>query len=400
MSHFAFILGREDKLSLAEILRVFSAFEIKADLVDRSSDLAVFASERDLAELFPLLGGSIKVAAVREITASDLDKHMQKLVKPAGKEKFYFGASVYKADDKVSGKQLGLFQEDVRKRLFGIRASLKEQGASVRVVESKEEQLSSVVVKKNKLLTGQGVELLLGLASEHIWIGKTLGVQDFQAFSDRDFARPFRDDRSGMLPPKLARMMINLSGKPISKQTVLLDPFCGSGTVLQEAVLLGAGKVLGSDLSDKAIDDTRRNLDWLRGERGHEFQSTIEQVDVMEVDEWLPEAFVDLIVTEPYLGTPIRKKLQPGEVNERQDALSDLYDKALLAMHRVLKNDGVLVMIFPFIGTKRVPIPRSMKRQWEVVSLPKDVSSSERGGVDYKRANQHVGREILVLRKK
>ncbi len=54
--------------------------------------------------------------------------------------------------------------------------------------------------------------------------------------------------------------MINLSGaKP---DDYLWDPFCGTGTVLQEAALIGVN-AYGSDLSDKMISYTTENMNWV-----------------------------------------------------------------------------------------------------------------------------------------
>src|SRR5205823_3602162 len=86
-------------------------------------------------------------------------------------------------------------------------------------------------------------------------------VQPFEQFSARDFGRPGRDDLSGMLPPKLAIIMINLAANDTI--SVLLDPFCGSGTILSEALLLGYKNLIGSDISEKAVADTKTNLDWI-----------------------------------------------------------------------------------------------------------------------------------------
>ena len=59
------------------------------------------------------------------------------------------------------------------------------------------------------------------------------------------------------LSPKLARCMINLArAKPC---VTLLDPFCGTGSILIEAGLMGCN-VVGSDVKQKMIRGTRKNL--------------------------------------------------------------------------------------------------------------------------------------------
>ena len=80
-------------------------------------------------------------------------------------------------------------------------------------------------------------------------------MQDIESYTKRDRERPKRDAKVGMLPPKLAQIIINLAagqlpeeklqnicdiplGEPIPRRLLgqtVLDPFCGTGVILQEA---------------------------------------------------------------------------------------------------------------------------------------------------------------------
>jgi tRNA G10 N-methylase Trm11 len=331
-----------------------------------------------------------------DLLAYEMEKMMKAKLSDG---KHYLGASVYTAHQDISPGELANRQDIIARKTFALKKQLKEEEVSLRIVSGKEAQLSSVIVKKNQLLSDKGMELLVLLDHDQIWVGQTQAVQDFQGFSDRDFGRPFRDDWSGMLPPKLARIMLNLAGMKLDGLTVL-DPFCGSGTVVQEAALLGATKVLGSDLSKKAIMDSIGNISWLKEEFSLQTDIRFEQVDAVELSTWLPENFIDIIATEPFLGEPVRAKLSKSEIKERQDALSRLYDDALVQMHNVLKPGGMLVMIFPFIDNSRLPLPRHLCRLFEQVIIDENLVSTPRLGIDYQRPGQKVGREIMVLRKK
>ena len=88
-------------------------------------------------------------------------------------------------------------------------------------------------------------------------------MQPFKDLSRLDFGRPARDDFSGMLPPKLAQIMINLA-QVQNPEALIIDPFCGSGTILSEALLMGYKDLLGSDISPKAIADTYKNISWIK----------------------------------------------------------------------------------------------------------------------------------------
>jgi len=85
-----------------------------------------------------------------------------------------------------------------------------------------------------------------------------------------------------MLPPKLAQIIVNLATGPLPDDKMssicdipadqiipqphlgqtLLDPFCGTGVLLQEAALMGYN-VYGSDLEARMVDYTAQNLAWL-----------------------------------------------------------------------------------------------------------------------------------------
>jgi SAM-dependent methyltransferase len=64
-------------------------------------------------------------------------------------------------------------------------------------------------------------------------------------------------------PAKLAQIIINLAAGPARDgQLTILDPFCGTGVVLQEALLMGYN-AYGTDLEPRMIAYTTENLQWL-----------------------------------------------------------------------------------------------------------------------------------------
>lgn len=65
-----------------------------------------------------------------------------------------------------------------------------------------------------------------------------------------------REERPGALRPTLAAAMVSLAGRPPG---ILLDPCCGSGTVLAEAHLLG-WRALGLDLDAEPAAAAARNV--------------------------------------------------------------------------------------------------------------------------------------------
>ena len=83
-----------------------------------------------------------------------------------------------------------------------------------------------------------------------------------EGFVQRDMYKPNTDIQMGTLPPKLARMMVNFTAQ---NSGILWDPFCGSGTIPMEAVILGFN-TLASDVNPVAVNTTSSNIEWLSKE--------------------------------------------------------------------------------------------------------------------------------------
>lgn len=308
--------------------------------------------------------------------------------------KITFGISIYniQPDPTASGKAFKLGKE--------VKALLKDSGASVRFVDNRGvAALSSASVWHNKLV-GDGTEFLLIEQETGYILAKTIAVQPFEEFSERDFGRPGRDDKSGMLPPKLALMMLNLA--PGEKSKLLLDPFCGSGTILSEALLQGYTNMIGGDLSDKAVADTQKNLEWLRKSKTDTEDVKIQlfQADAADLGKKVSKHAVKKIVTEPFLGPPLKGGESAGVIEKIITELKPLYTAALNQFLEVLEPGGVVVMVIPrwfSNGSWRtlsdlLPFKNKKSGLKPDPLLPPEHSKTPY--IIYHRPGQHVGREI------
>lgn len=358
MNKYFFVLGRNPTLSIAEIISVLNFQNIGFFPKHISSEILVISTDKELKldELIKTLGGTIKVGRIMDEVAlegssmqfygifSADNLHKKYLSQMAGK--LHFGVSLYNAG---GNSQLLLQLEKQQKDIdLTIKDNLKKEGIKSGFVQIKERFLSSVSVAKNKLIT-QGAEIVLILTPEKILIGKTFGVQEFEEFSLRDYFRPAKDKKSGIMPPKLARMMINLAAK--DRNFFLLDPFCGSGTIIQEAIFLGYKNICGSDISDRAISDTTKNMDWLYRNFPSLPKTSINlkifKMDVRQISTKLLPNTVETIVTESYLGPPLYKKLELSAVAKTLSELSRLYIDAFVQFAKILKSKGRVLIVFP-----------------------------------------------------
>src|SRR3989338_1146823 len=356
MNSYFFILGRNPALSFSEIISVLKKNSVPFTIKSLSREALIISTENTLSvgEYVNILGGTVKAGEVfSEINKEKEGINWEKNLTPelllkscvSGKVgKVHFGTSIY--NQTTEDKYVAQYNREQGRVNIQIKKILKQNQISSGFVQSKERILPTATILYNKLLSN-GFEFSVFVSECKVLIGKTLSIQDFNAFSFRDMNRPFRDKKSGIIPPKLARIMINLSGK--DSQSTILDPFCGSGTIPLEANLLGFRNILASDNSQKAVSDTQANLEWAKihvfGFKG-EYMLQVLKADVETLMSTYKPGSIDVIVTEPYLGPTIFNKPTKESVETLFKELSSLYQRALLGFSKILKPGGVVVMVF------------------------------------------------------
>ena len=417
---YFFILGSNPTLSLAELTAIFS--QGRFFLIQKG--IAILESDQTIkSDILKKIGGTIKFGLINNelnsFTAKDILRSAAAFAVPKKHEsKFNFGISFY-GKTKINLKVLGM----------EFKKLLKQTGISSRWVISREPTLSSVVVEQNKLTSGRGMEIVMIEFDKKLLLGKTLAVQPFKELSFRDYGRPARDDRSGLLPPKLAQIMINLAIKPPLTKGVggilwpeditILDPFCGSGTILTEAALMDFKNIIGSDISDKALQDTKSNIAWIQSNfKLSTFNFKLFNSDASRISKQIAPNSVDAIITEPYLG-PQRGRI---EIKKIKTELEKLYSDSLREFNKILKPGGRIVMIWPvfqmslrssFVIPAKAGIQNSMAETlrpdlngFKIINpIPTNLQKNiflkltNRGTIIYGRHGQKIWREIVVLEK-
>lgn len=366
-AEYIFILGNNPELSVVEIKALYPQIEITG-----KTNLALTGKLADFDCLGAIkkLGGTIKIARVLSDKV-DQELIINEITKNKGESKINYGLSFY----------------DVKPTKIGmeIKKELKARGISSRLVTSQEKVLSSVIVTKNKVTEFLILPNILAL---------TCAVQEFEEYGKRDYGRPKSDAHSGMLPPKLARIMINLS--QTKTNDVILDPFCGSGTVLTEALSLDYKNLIASDLSVKAVEDTKDNLDWLCGEYNiTDAKFAIYNLNVDKLNSKIKESSVNAVVTEPYLGPTIKDDEKESHIFKIISGLENIYLKAFDQFHLVLKPNGIVVIVMPFwhIDTREF----RLRIENKIANL--GFKRLDRGNLIYSRRDQKVWRQIEIWQK-
>lgn len=413
MKYF-FVLGSNPAISVAEILSCLD--EKMPTIVELSRQILVIESRQEIDEknLMNRLGGTIKIGrlinqclpidinALADVMANELHRKHR-----SGKIKF--GFSVYSLAQKKPEIEAAKIAKRLHRTGMETKRRLADRGLTARWIRPKSgSALSSVIVDKEGLMSA-GSDFVVLIKSNSLEIGLTSTVQPFELFSETDFGRPGRDAYRGMLPPKVARMMLNLAG--LQNNSTVWDPFCGSGTVATEALRLGATSIFASDISPRAITDTKHNIDWLRK---NDYIRTKADINVFSGDACrrpplIDNHSIDLVVSEVFLGPPRRGKETKKELIERLDQLTKLYRSVLLIWQPLLVKQAHLVLALPLyiIGSERLGlnIERIIGTDYKIDPiLPAellarlDEKPTPGGGVTYGRPGQLVWREIIRLR--
>ena len=210
--------------------------------------------------------------------------------------------------------------------------------------------------------------------------GKVIEETDYKKIEKRDMEKPVRRNELS-ISPRLAKILINLS--QIKQGETLLDPFCGVGTILQEALLQNVD-VIGIDKDRKAIDCSELNLKWFNFPKQNYKLINDDSSKVA-----IPE--VQCIVTEPDLGE-LQKKM-PSE--EKAKEIMKNFETLIVKVLRNLKENtmGRIVFTAPLIQTEK----RKVSCNFDSIRLQAGLKIAKGFPIDEFREDSIVGRSIVVM---
>ncbi len=301
MAEYIFELGRDKELSLAELYSYFTARKIKYNFIGQDKNIAVFDLPKlDFKKVIKDLGGTVKIGEVKEVS---------KLEYKGSKNKIRYGLDVYKGEDKwVLDELKQIFKQDK------LRATRVKQKFSGNIMPSKSVNLDyEVMLYEDK-------------------VAEVIAVFDPREYKRRD-QRPVLDPLR-VSSIRLSKILINLSQAKEGDR--LVDPFCGVGTIIQEAVLMGM-KVAGIEKDNKSVKDARENLKWI-GKHGW----TIMRGDALELSKSVNK--VDAVATEPYLGPFLKKLPSVRSSKKTMDELKEMYSTFLDELSKVLEGKAAIIV--------------------------------------------------------
>ncbi|MEK6907563.1 MAG: DNA methyltransferase [Nanoarchaeota archaeon] len=302
MEDYLFVLGRDRELSFLELICYLNRKNIKYNIKDKWNDL-VLVSLNDNVNIEEL-GGIIKIAKV--ILKSKNKKEILNKIEIPNKNKVYYSVN----DDSI--------KEILNKRF-------------------KEEQIKAFY-KSDVNDPSTAMNLDLELIYFRDYLAKVIQISNPKSYKKRDETRPRFDERK-VISIRLAKILINLS----QAKNEILDPFCGAGTILQEALLLGLD-AYGLDIN---IQDSKENLSWLTKNFNIKNKYKLFQGDSQDLTKYIHN--VEAVVTEPYLGPYLKTYPKHEEAKYTILRLQSLYKKVFSELNKITNK---IVIIFPIIIAK------------------------------------------------
>ncbi len=395
MKSFA-ILGRQPAIGFAELESLYGADSVK------KLDSSLGIINRDINYLEARnLGSVIKVGKVSAIISYSNWQSLENTIYEAMSEelatktsrKINFGISVYGISVKPA---------DVTALGIKIKRKLQKKNLAPRLVQSSNGRLSTAQIINNKLDGRSGIEVVVYGFGPKVLIGTTTYEQDISGYTARDQARPKRDAFVGMLPPKLAQTIINLaSGKQRDQDKdslMLLDPFCGTGVVLQEALLMGYS-VYGSDISSKMVDYSIENIAWLKQKHPRR-TNQYTRIELGDATTHTWEKEISLVACETYLGSPISMMPNQEKLQKLLEETNVLHKKMLQNLAGQIKPGTRLCLAVPAWRVKNgfASLP-TLDLLAKIGYNRIDFKLASQADLIYIRDNQFVGRELVVLEK-
>ncbi len=372
---YLFILGRNPELSVAEILSYLEKIGNKVvDFSVVNNGMLLEVRQKINPLLVKNLGGTISIGEIISKGKSEgiLNELEKKELYSGTKNNFNycvwdFGENEF-YDEIVEYLKQRFRSEKLKPTLKNLTGSLDLQSGE------------RVFISGSDLID---IEFFVFSDENEDYFGKIISKTNFKEIEKRDIEKPVRREALA-ISPRLAKIMINLS--LVEENEILVDPFCGIGVVLQEALLQDI-KVIGIDKDKTAIEGAAQNLKWAKF---NPKSYTLINNDSSKVS--IPKA--NVIVSEPDLGQILKKM----PTKERAKDILNYYENLIIKVINNLKGkiSGRIVLTAPFILVNK---NERIGADFVKIAEKTQFTINEYFPIADYRKNQIVGRQIIVLQK-
>lgn len=385
---YVFVLGRNPLLSAAEIFSRFEregagilSYEMKRNgmIVDAEKAVDIFLIMKEL-------GGTIAAGKVLfSGSAEEVFKKISSEAIYAGREIKMTYSLINFADAGIERRVLEAMKENFKKE--GLKARFKGVGGTIKM------QGGSIASGSPSKIMLRDMNYFVFDGNSGISFGILESCADAKESEKRDIGKPERREELA-ISPRLAKILINLSGA--KKGGIVLDPFCGIGVILQEALLMGINAV-GVEIDASAAKNAKKNIEWLK--KNYSVSAECEVINADSRKARLRKN-IDGIATEPALGKLLKRVPSREEAQEMAKGFESLIAKVLENVKKYLKKGGKIAFTSPLIKTNAEKVGCDIGRIASSAGLKVyEIAGLKEAAFPIRefREGQIVGREIWVL---
>jgi tRNA G10 N-methylase Trm11 len=303
---YIFILGRDPELSVLEIesyleSRGYHHKILTDDGVRLVADIKGFKPQKAIKEL----GGTQKIAEIIDSIEN---------IYTGKSNKIRYAVSNYTdEEDQELLQDLKYYFKSIK-----VKAGLKKSSLSPYLSPSEAQNVLEIILYQNIM-------------------AKTVAVFDPKEHKFRDTKRPEQRPLH-TISIRLAKILINLAkAKP---GETLLDPFCGIGTMLQEAILQDINAI-GVEKDPKVTKQAKINLKWVEKHYKTSAKYEVYALDSRNLSRKVKTC--DIVASEPFMGPFLHKLPTESEARKTIRQLRPLYEKVLQELKKVTKKRIVII---------------------------------------------------------
>lgn len=357
-----YILGRNPILSKAEILSYLQSNNIKYSEIFFKENFLIIKQDKEIH--IQELGGTIKSGIIEfQGTEQEYIGYLEK-TEIAPSEKFSYSVYGNVPDDIFREK----FKEQRKK------AMLRHGRKSIEMQDH-----------THKKIKNADFEFFLYNKEGEIFFSTINQTYSYKKIKARDLKKPVIRG-SLAISPRLSKILINLS--QAKENQLLLDPFCGVGHILEQA-LLKKINVYGIDKDKRAIENAKRNLKQL--EKSEKLKANYKLLN--KDSRNAPNISPDAIATEPSLGETVRKKPNEQKAKNIINNFEKLIIPILQKIQKLKKPNARIAITMPYIRNHSPNIEKICKQ----TKLKKLDIEDIKFPIKESRAKQFIGREIIIL---
>lgn len=369
MEYF-FILGRNPTLSYAEIISYLKSHGVAYTVSLFKKNFLVLSVGEGIKFNVQDFGGVMKIGVANSFNSrKKLDEFVKEYFMNSSKFTFsIIGENEEEENFEIEEKLMKKFRsEKIKAQVRHNRAGLKLQDG------------------ERAILSNADVEFFYQIEEGKIYFGMVEQDYSYEEVKKRDMEKPARREELA-ISPRLAKILINLS--QVREGELLVDPFCGIGVIVQEAILKGIN-CFGVDKDRYAITGAKKNIDWLSKNfklRGH---ARFHVGDSAQ----MPDVKINGVATEPALGELVKGYLLDKAAMKYIQDFERLIIPILKRLKELKTPEAKVVLTMPCIRQFSVGIEKICNFTGLKVSQLDDVSFP----IKEFREKQHIGREIIVL---